>query len=147
MDEWCAVWFWPTDEDSLRCVPTPSTFHRPMSSQPRSSNRWQKIKVFHWELEFPDVFTPQRSGFDAVIGNPPWDVMKPNSKEFFYDYDPLYRTYDKQLAVRKQLGLFDTVLGLLDRWQEYSARFKAMSNCVRNLSSPFSSRFEPRQAR
>ena len=27
MDEWCAVWFWPTDEESLRHVPTPETFH------------------------------------------------------------------------------------------------------------------------
>ena len=23
MDEWCAVWFWPSDEQSLQCVPTP----------------------------------------------------------------------------------------------------------------------------
>jgi type I restriction-modification system DNA methylase subunit len=35
------------------------------------------IAAFHWELEFPDVFLgnsghPQETGFDAVIGNPPW---------------------------------------------------------------------------
>jgi hypothetical protein len=29
MDEWCAVWFWPTDEESIRHVPTPLTFHKP----------------------------------------------------------------------------------------------------------------------
>ena len=29
MDEWCAVWFWPTDEESLGHVPTPLTFHKP----------------------------------------------------------------------------------------------------------------------
>ena len=44
------------------------------------------MKLFHWELEYPDVFTPQRSGFDAMIGNPPWDVMKPNSQEFFTEF-------------------------------------------------------------
>jgi len=36
--------------------------------------------AFHWELEFPEVFfgdAGQRSdaGFDAVIGNPPYDVL------------------------------------------------------------------------
>ncbi len=37
---------------------------------------------FHWELEFPEVFYDeqgvykQSSGFDAVIGNPPYDVLE-----------------------------------------------------------------------
>jgi hypothetical protein len=39
-------------------------------------------RFFHWELEFPEVFfepdgTRRRSpGFDAVLGNPPWDMMR-----------------------------------------------------------------------
>ncbi|MCD6450083.1 MAG: hypothetical protein J7L34_06220 [Thermotogaceae bacterium] len=36
---------------------------------------------FHWKLEFPDVF--ESGGFDAVIGNPPWDVQELKEKEFF----------------------------------------------------------------
>lgn len=27
---------------------------------------------FHWELEFPEVFTKGRGGFDAIVGNPPF---------------------------------------------------------------------------
>jgi hypothetical protein len=27
MDEWCAIWFWPADEESLQHVPTPGNFH------------------------------------------------------------------------------------------------------------------------
>ena len=30
------------------------------------------LAPFHWELEFPEVFLRERSGFDAVIGNPPF---------------------------------------------------------------------------
>ncbi len=30
------------------------------------------LRPFHWELEFPEVFTHGRGGFDAVIGNPPF---------------------------------------------------------------------------
>ena len=32
----------------------------------------QPRKPFHWPLEFPEVFERTDSGFDAVVGNPPW---------------------------------------------------------------------------
>ena len=38
------------------------------------------------------------SGFDAILGNPPWEIAKPNSKEFFSNLDPLYRGLGKQEA-------------------------------------------------
>ena len=139
MNEWCAVWFWPTDEESLRHVPTPETFLA-KSSEARSSlirHLATDLKFFHWELEFPDVFTPDRSGFDALAGNPPWDVMKPNSQEFFSDFDPLYRTYDKQAAIRKQRELCESVSGVTELWDEYNARFKALGNWARNVADPF----------
>lgn len=30
------------------------------------------IQPFHWELEFPEVFTRNNPGFDAFVGNPPF---------------------------------------------------------------------------
>jgi len=38
-------------------------------------------RFFHWHLEFPEVFAD--GGFDCVLGNPPWEVMNLNEKEFF----------------------------------------------------------------
>lgn len=38
--------------------------------------------AFHWELAFPEVFVDERgtprpdAGFDAVLGNPPWEMMR-----------------------------------------------------------------------
>jgi len=39
-------------------------------------------RLFHWQLEFPEVFLnadrerANRAGFDAVVGNPPWEVLR-----------------------------------------------------------------------
>ncbi|MDG3444320.1 Eco57I restriction-modification methylase domain-containing protein [Nitrospirillum amazonense] len=30
------------------------------------------LKPFHWEIEFPEVFTGPQGGFDAIVGNPPF---------------------------------------------------------------------------
>jgi hypothetical protein len=32
----------------------------------------QPLAPFHWEIEFPEVFERENSGFDAVVGNPPF---------------------------------------------------------------------------
>ena len=139
MNEWCAVWFWPTDEESLRHVPTPETFHA-KSSEARSSiirHLATDLKFFHWELEFPDVFTPDRSGFDALVGNPPWDVNEASSLEFFSDFDPLYRTHDNEGALGRQRELFAGVQGVAELWGEYNAQFKALGNWTRNVAEPF----------
>jgi hypothetical protein len=41
---------------------------------------------FHWPLAFPEAFAT--GGFDAVVGNPPWDKLKVERHEFFGRYLP-----------------------------------------------------------
>jgi hypothetical protein len=38
-----------------------------------------------WDLAFPEVFP---KGFAVVLGNPPWDVVLPNTKDFISNFDP-----------------------------------------------------------
>lgn len=38
-------------------------------------------KVFHWPLEFPEVFSA--GGFDCVLGNPPWDTPQVEDIKWF----------------------------------------------------------------
>jgi hypothetical protein len=50
-------------------------------------------RFLHWEVAFPGVWTDWESadpkgGFDAVIGNPPWDRMKFQEVEWFAERKP-----------------------------------------------------------
>lgn len=42
----------------------------------------EKVSAFHWFIEFPEI-VERDGGFDAVIGNPPWEVSQLSEKEFF----------------------------------------------------------------
>ena len=134
MDLWCACWFWPAEE--IEWAPLPSTFIDPPKETGAVAERVAaEMRFFHWELEFPDVFREAGSGFDAILGNPPWDIAKPVSKEFFSDIDPLYRSYGKQEALRKQTDYFAAV-AVERHWLEYSARFRAQSNFMGYAAIP-----------
>ena len=44
---------------------------------------------FHWWTNFPTVFgAGAKGGFDAVIGNPPWDRIKLQEVEWFSERSP-----------------------------------------------------------
>ena len=135
MDLWCACWFWPADR--IDVAPLPTNFAEPPAeTRAVAETVAAEMHFFHWELEFPDVFREKDAGFDAVLGNPPWDIAKPVSKEFFSNIDPLYRSYGKQEALRKQTGYFEDSAVESD-WLDYNARFRAQSNFTSHAASPF----------
>lgn len=135
MDLWCACWFWPADD--LEHAPLPTSMAAPPGETRAIAERVAARKrFFHWELEFPDVFRAPGSGFDAILGNPPWDIAKPNSKEFFSNIDPLYGSYGKQEALRYQTEYFADE-GIERAWLDYNADFRAQSNTVGYAAGPF----------
>lgn len=135
-DKWCSLWFWPIDK--LEVCPTPLSYNKLNQESINEINKISKEhSFFHWELEYPDVFAIKKSGFDAIVGNPPWNIAKPNSVEFFSYYDPLYRAYGKQEALKKQKDLFKENSDIERQWLIENSNSKAMSNWVQNVSSPF----------
>jgi hypothetical protein len=143
-DTWCAIWF--IEPFNIDKTPTPLEYP---SKNPEVLKLVDSIaknpitRFFHWELEFPEVFATAEGivgrGFDAILGNPPWETLKPLSKEFFSNLDPLYRGLGKQAAISTQKYLFREEKNEKE-WLLYNSVFAAQSNWFSYCSSPSGNR-------
>jgi hypothetical protein len=85
---WTSAFFTPLTEQNLQLLPTTAALTQllrgNLSTQRvvEAANKLAEEKhFFHWALEFPEVF--KQGGFDCVLGNPPWERIKLQEKEFF----------------------------------------------------------------
>jgi hypothetical protein len=87
-DLWLARWFGIDLEEDLYRTALDEQARAPGIRESRAPALVRQ-SFFHWELEFPDIFFDERGqrrvdgGFDAVVGNPPWERIKLQQNEFF----------------------------------------------------------------
>ncbi len=89
-------------------------------------------RFLHWPLAFPTVFGRDRPGFDAVIGNPPWEEVTVQELEFYARFAPGLRSLEQRARSRAVAEL------LADR-PELEARLTAEQERVQVERSYFHS--------
>ena len=135
-DLWTAAFYWPLD-GSADEYPTPNTIERIRRDPPKPSDdpierlsglqdlrkRTEKIadeeSFFHWPLEFPRVYA-EDNGFDAILGNPPWETLEMKEKEFFKVSAPEIAAADTQ-SKRKEM-IQELKEGREDLYEAYQLR-------------------------
>jgi hypothetical protein len=88
-------------------------------------------RPFHWGFEFDEILN-QRGGFDAIITNPPWEIFKPNAKEFFQEHSELVsknKMTIKEFEKEQAKLLKDKEIGAT--WLDYLSRFPHVSSWYR----------------
>jgi hypothetical protein len=98
LDLWCAGWFWtdapPPDRGTFREL-TARLLHGACALPERLCSQLLnhadavagRCRFLHWPLAFPEIFLDEQAhpqptpGFDAVIGNPPWEMVRGDSGE------------------------------------------------------------------
>ena len=93
----------------------------------------EKNRFFHWHLEFPEVFVGDRGGFDCVLGNPPWERIKLQEKEFFAFKAPGIAAVTNAAARKRMIAELETTNpGLFEEFQSEVRRSEAESAFLRH---------------
>jgi hypothetical protein len=99
-DTWCAAFVWKKTKEFDYCIT--ERIYREIEKNPHNTAPWMEAEIrrlgeqyhfFHWQLAFPDIFTPKSDeqiaddeltgwsgGFDCVLGNPPWEQVERESE-------------------------------------------------------------------
>ena len=87
----------------------------------------QSLKPFHWGYHFDKLIT-EKGGFDVIITNPPWEVFKPQAKEFFSQHSDLVtkNKMDIKTFEKEQKKLL-TNPEIAQAWLEYQSQYPHVS--------------------
>ncbi|WP_457651643.1 Eco57I restriction-modification methylase domain-containing protein [Rhodocaloribacter sp.] len=152
-DLWCAAFFLPKAPDETPYPITNEVFLQARAN-PHTIPHWMRERVeeiagrlrfFHWHLAFPQVFRPRPpeaireddplgwdGGFDVMLGNPPWEKIKLQEKEFFAARDPQIAGAANAAARKKRIGkLQETDPALYRAYREALRDAEATSLCLR----------------
>lgn len=88
-----------------------------------------------YELAFPEVFHPSPGGFDAVVGNPPWDRVRPLYREFLGAHD--FRVLAAHTARESRVVVEELLqdAGLCRSFERYKEAFVRTGRLHRRLFS------------
>jgi hypothetical protein len=95
--------------------------------------RARDIRFLHWELAFPTVWADSNGsrsgGFDAVIGNPPWDRMKLQEVEWFAERRPEIARATRAADRKRMIAALESKGDPL--WQEYRQASETAETAIR----------------
>ncbi|HWQ92356.1 MAG TPA: N-6 DNA methylase [Clostridia bacterium] len=89
----------------------------------------EQYQFFHFHLAFPEVFA--QGGFDVSLGNPPWDALSPDQREFFGKYVVGLRSMgpeEQQAEITRLLG--DSVIAA--EWAAHCRKLFALVHFLKN---------------
>ena len=82
---------------------------------------------FHWGYLFDEIMQ-KKGGFDIILTNPPWEIFKPQAKEFFAEHSELVSKNKMTIKeFEKEQGKLLKDKAVREAWLAYESRFPHLS--------------------
>lgn len=155
-DTWCAVFVWEKSERPDLPKPITHDLFKALENNPqvlpepmvREVHRLaEENAFFHWHLAFPDVFTiPEKDeepenvqtgwsgGFDCILGNPPWEKIQVEEKEFFASRDKHIAKSGAKVRKRLISELINSNPTLFKEWLDHKKVIAHIDSLLKNTS-------------
>ena len=59
------------------------------------------LSAMHFPIAFPEIFLGRYKGFNVIIGNPPWEEVKPEERDFWTSEFPGIRSLKQKEQLEK----------------------------------------------
>ncbi|MYE94433.1 MAG: N-6 DNA methylase, partial [Gemmatimonadetes bacterium] len=115
------AWFAPKTRRTLQTVPLTEHMRQKDSTElgligvaRQTRDLASRHRFLHWHLRFPEIM--QDGGFDAVLGNPPWEVQQLNEVEYFASRSP---SIAELAGAKRKRAIADLQDGNPDLWEDF----------------------------
>ena len=134
-DVWTAAFFIEKTETDLNLYPTNVTLEQLRENEKVNEALIERVlktsdqyHFFHYHLEFPEVF--EKGGFDCLLGNPPWEELQAQEKEFFSEHPEIANA---TVTIRKK-KIDDLKVQNEQLYLDW-VKYKTTIDCIRNFIS------------
>jgi hypothetical protein len=154
-DAWCAAFVWKKEKSKDLPYPITEEVFRKIEENPFNFENTfiekevrrlaEQYQFFHWHLAFPDVFRVGdgeesenngmgwSGGFSVVLGNPPWERIKLQEKEWFAARCPDISQASNAAARKRMIeALKESSPYLYNEFLEDCRRAEGDSHIIRN---------------
>jgi hypothetical protein len=92
----------------------------------------EQCKFFHWYVEFPEMFQVEKRGFDCVLGNPPWEKLQVEDKQFFQTIRPDIADLSGIVRKKKIDALTTDDPLLYQKWMKHCRDIRSKDKFIRS---------------
>ena len=96
----------------------------------------EPLNAMHFPIKFPEVFLGRSQGFDVILGNPPWEKVKPDERDYWTGLFPGLRGLPQREQVRQWKQLSESRPDLVEEWRAIEASTNYLASILQTGNFP-----------
>lgn len=96
----------------------------------------EPLSAMHFPIKFPEVFLGRSQGFNVILGNPPWEEVKPEERDFWTGLFPGLRGLPQREQMQQWKQLSESRPDLREEWQSIETSTNHLADILKTGNFP-----------